>query len=166
MSAAAARDPLEARAWAAAASVVDPEIPSLTIEDLGVLRWVRRDGDGVEVAITPTYSGCPATNVMALDVETALARAGVAPARVVVVLAPAWTTDWLTERGRARLREAGIAPPVAGGGRRALFAADDVPCPRCGSHATERVSEYGSTACKALYRCTACAEPFDYFKCL
>ena len=164
---AARPDDLVARAWAAAATVCDPEIPTLTIEDLGVLRDVRLAGDGVEVTITPTYSGCPAMNVITLDVETALARAGIAPVQVRLSLSPAWTTDWLTDAGRARLLEAGIAPPVGSTGRRGLFAAPDaVACPQCGSADTEQVSEFGSTACKALYRCRTCAEPFDYFKCL
>jgi ring-1,2-phenylacetyl-CoA epoxidase subunit PaaD len=163
---AARPDDLLARAWAAAATVTDPEIPSLTIEELGVLREVRADGAGVEVEITPTYSGCPAMNVIALDIETALAKAGIGPARVRLVLSPAWTTDWLTTEGRRKLLDAGIAPPVPASGRRALFSAEEVACPRCGSQRTERVSEFGSTACKALYRCLACAEPFDYFKCL
>ena len=155
-----------ARARAAAATVCDPEIPGLGIDDLGVLRAIRAWGDGVELDITPTYSGCPAMNMIALDLETALAKAGIAPARVNLVLSPAWTTDWLTEAGRRVLSEQGIAPPVGKAGRRALFSADEVACPRCGSGRTERVSEFGSTACKALYRCRACAEPFDYFKCL
>lgn len=151
----------------AAASVVDPEIPVLSIADLGVLREVREAVDGtVEVFITPTYSGCPAMNMIQLEIETALAAAGVERARVVTVLSPAWTTDWMTEAGRAKLLAYGIAPPARGTGRRALFGETQVTCPHCGSSATERLAEFGSTACKALYRCTVCREPFDYFKCI
>lgn len=156
---------LRARAWDAVAAVCDPEIPVLTIADLGVLRAVSIGADGrVEVAITPTYSGCPAMHTIALEVETALARAGIADARVRSVLAPAWTTDWLSEDGRRKLRAYGIAPP-AGAGRAALFGEATVACPRCGSADTERLAEFGSTACKALWRCRGCREPFDYFKC-
>jgi len=153
------------RARAAAAAVCDPEIPVLTIEDLGVLRGVEEIDGRIEVAITPTYSGCPAMDVIALDVATALARAGLPDARVRLVLQPAWTTDWLSEAGRAKLLAYGIAPPARAVTRRALFGSDQVACPRCGSTATERVSEFGSTACKALWRCTACREPFDHLKC-
>ena len=160
---------LAERAWAAAAKVVDPEVPVLTIADLGVLRGVDDTDDGVEVRITPTYSGCPAMNVIALEVELALARAGI-PGRVRTVLSPAWTTDWMTDEGREKLRAYGIAPPGpalsgSGRGRRALFGADEVTCPRCGSLNTERLAEFGSTSCKALWRCRACREPFDHFKC-
>ena len=156
---------LRARAWAAAAAVTDPEIPVLTIEDLGVLRDVRVDGDGVEVVITPTYSGCPAMHVIAVEIALALDRAEIKPARVRQVLTPAWTTAWMTEEGRRKLLSYGIAPPVEGGSRGALFGAPDVVCPRCGSGETERLAEFGSTACKSLWRCRTCREPFDYFKC-
>lgn len=157
-----------AKAWEAAASVCDPEIPVLTIEDLGVLRDVQvtESGEAV-VTITPTYSGCPAMLVMEADILGALREAGFDNVRVETVLSPAWTTDWLSEAGREKLRTYGIAPPArASGSRLALFGRDSVDCPQCGSSDTERVSEFGSTACKALYRCKACAEPFDYFKCL
>ena len=155
------------QAWEAAAAVCDPEIPVLTIADLGVLREVRDAAGTIEVVITPTYSGCPAMTMIGLEIETALDRAGIAPCRVVTVLSPAWTTDWLTEEGRRKLLEYGVAPPVSGtgSGRRALFAVDAVPCPRCGSGRTSRLAEFGSTSCKALWRCDACREPFDYFKC-
>ena len=152
------------RARAAVSAVVDPEIPVLTIADLGVLRDVVEDGAGVEVRITPTYSGCPAMNAIAVEVELALARAGVS-GRVRQVLAPAWTTDWMTAEGRRKLREYGIAPPAPGGRRRALFGTDTVQCPRCFSADTEVIAEFGSTSCKALWRCRSCREPFDYFKC-
>ena len=155
---------LRDRAWAAAAEVTDPEVPVLTIADLGVLRDVAETGDGVEVVITPTYSGCAAMGVIAMEVELALSRAGI-PGRVRTVLSPAWTTDWMTEDGRRKLLDYGIAPPVTGSGRRALFGVDTVACPRCGSDHTEVVAEFGSTSCKALWRCLDCREPFDYFKC-
>jgi len=156
---------LRRRAWDAAASVVDPEIPVLTIADLGVLRDVVLAGDHVEVAITPTYSGCPAMSMIALEIEVALARAGFHRPKVRTVLSPAWTTDWMSEEGREKLRAYGIAPPQASSSRRALFGEQVVACPQCGSERTELLSEFGSTSCKALWRCKACREPFDYFKC-
>ncbi|WP_448042263.1 1,2-phenylacetyl-CoA epoxidase subunit PaaD [Bradyrhizobium liaoningense] len=156
---------LRQRAWNAAASVVDPEIPVLTIADLGVLREVALDGDDVEVAITPTYSGCPAMNMIALEIELALERAGFRRPKVRTVLSPAWTTDWMSEEGRRKLRAYGIAPPQASSSRRALFGEQAVECPQCGSDKTELLSEFGSTSCKALWRCKSCREPFDYFKC-
>ena len=156
---------LRQRAWNAAAGVVDPEIPVLTIADLGVLRDVVLDGDHVEVAITPTYSGCPAMNMIALEIEVALERAGFRGSKVRTVLSPAWTTDWMSEEGRRKLRAYGIAPPQASSSRRALFGEQSVACPQCGSDKTELLSEFGSTSCKALWRCKACREPFDYFKC-
>ncbi|MGX1321036.1 ring-1,2-phenylacetyl-CoA epoxidase subunit PaaD [Bradyrhizobium sp. USDA 377] len=158
-------DELRQRAWDAAASVVDPEIPVLSIADLGVLRDVVLDGDHVEVAITPTYSGCPAMNMIALEVEIALERAGFRQPKVRTVLSPAWTTDWMSEEGREKLRAYGIAPPQASSSRRALFGEQAVACPQCGSDKTELLSEFGSTSCKALWRCKTCREPFDYFKC-
>jgi ring-1,2-phenylacetyl-CoA epoxidase subunit PaaD len=159
---------LRRRALEAAGAVADPEIPVLSIADLGVLRDARVGEDGgVEVDITPTYSGCPAMNMIALQVEAALLEAGLPRPRVRLVLSPAWTTDWMTEAGRQRLREYGIAPPAPRAPRRTLFGQDDeVACPRCGSAETEKLSEFGSTACKSLWRCTACKEPFDHFKCL
>ena len=167
MAAASSADRLT-RARVAAAAVVDPEIPVLTIADLGVLRDVREAGDGrVEVVITPTYSGCPAMSVIALEIELALERAGLGRPKVTTVLSPAWTTDWLSEAGREKLRAYGIAPPVGkAGGRWVLFGLEEVACPCCGSRDTEQLAEFGSTACKALWRCRRCREPFDYFKCL
>jgi ring-1,2-phenylacetyl-CoA epoxidase subunit PaaD len=156
---------LRQRAWDAAASVVDPEIPVLTIADLGVLREVTVNDGCVEVAITPTYSGCPAMNMIGLEIELALQRAGFGNAKVRTVLSPAWTTDWMSEDGRRKLREYGIAPPLVAGSRRALFGVEQVACPQCGSKDTEVLSEFGSTSCKALWRCKSCREPFDYFKC-
>jgi ring-1,2-phenylacetyl-CoA epoxidase subunit PaaD len=147
---------LRQRAWDAAARVPDPEIPALTIADLGMLRDVTVGPEGVEVSITPTYSGCPAMTIIALDITAALADAGIPGARVRTVLSPAWTTDWLSEAARRKLAECGIAPPCRGAA---------VACPRCASAEVERLSEFGSTACKSLWRCRACREPFDVFKC-
>ena len=156
---------LRQAAWNAAAQVVDPEIPVLTIADLGVLRDVTVHDGRVEIAITPTYSGCPAMNMIALEIELALSREGIDGATVKTVLSPAWTTDWMTDEGRRKLRDYGVAPPQAGGSRRALFGVEVVACPQCGSDETQVLSEFGSTSCKALWRCNACREPFDYFKC-
>ncbi len=154
------------RAYRAAAAVLDPEVPCVTIADLGILRSVDIV-DGVAVAkVTPTYSGCPAVLAIELAVEAALRDSGF-EARVERVIAPAWTTDWITAQGREKLRAYGIAPPErASSSIRALFADEEVACPRCGSAHTSRLSEFGSTACKAQWRCNACHEPFDYFKCI
>jgi ring-1,2-phenylacetyl-CoA epoxidase subunit PaaD len=160
-----AAEALRRRAWEAVASVVDPEIPVLTIADLGVLRDVAVENGTVIVSITPTYLGCPAVNAITLDVELALAKAGIAPARVQTVLSPAWTTDWLSDEARRKLAEYGIVPPAGRASRGALFAVESIACPRCGAPDTERVSEFGATACKALWRCRACGEPFEQFKC-
>lgn len=162
-----------ARARAAMAQVHDPEIPALTIEELGILREVAvRDGQ-VTITLTPTYSGCPATAAITLEVEAALARAGLAGVRVRTVLSPPWTTDWITAQGRRKLLAAGIAPPADGQGtgrstgRAALLGLDpEIACPHCGGVDTEKLSEFGATACKALYRCLTCREPFEYFKCI
>jgi ring-1,2-phenylacetyl-CoA epoxidase subunit PaaD len=156
---------LRQRAWEVVARVVDPEIPVLTIADLGVLREVDIEDGYVEVAITPTYSGCPAMNMITLEIELALQREGFRNFKVRTVLSTAWTTDWMSEDGRRKLREYGIAPPRATSSRRALFGLEQVPCPQCGSADTEVLSEFGSTSCKALWRCKSCREPFDYFKC-
>jgi ring-1,2-phenylacetyl-CoA epoxidase subunit PaaD len=156
---------LRQRAWDVAAAVVDPEIPVLTIADLGVLRDVAVNDGCVEVRITPTYSGCPAMNMIALEIELALEREGFRHSKIRTVLSPAWTTDWMSEAGRRKLREYGIAPPLPSSSRRALFGIQQVACPQCGSQNTEVLSEFGSTSCKALWRCKSCREPFDYFKC-
>ena len=155
---------LRDRALAVLDEVTDPEIPVLTIADLGILRDVSVRYDAVHVTITPTYSGCPAMNVITLDIETALARAGI-KAQVHMSMSPAWTTDWLTDAGRRKLAAYGIAPPEHNASRRALFGEAHPACPLCGSTDTERISEFGSTACKSLHRCLACREPFDAFKC-
>jgi ring-1,2-phenylacetyl-CoA epoxidase subunit PaaD len=162
----AVADSIRERAYAAAAQVADPEVPVLTIADLGVLRGVDVVDGTVEVSITPTYSGCPAMSTIALDIEVALAREGIANARIKTVLAPAWTTDWMSEEGKRKLAAYGIAPPKGKAGRRALFGHETIACPHCGSENTEKIAEFGSTACKALWRCHGCGEPFDYFKCL
>lgn len=175
---AAAEDRL-ALAWAALEAVPDPEIPVVSIRDLGILRDVvlANDGQTIEAIITPTYSGCPAMSQIEEDVGRALDAAGLAPWRVRTVLAPAWTTDWITEEGRANLRAYGIAPPgqcasptTADGNVRPLRfvprpkQVPAIACPRCGSVHTQELSRFASTACKALYRCLDCREPFDYFK--
>ena len=150
----------------AAAAVLDPEVPVLTIADLGVLRDVTMADDGtVTVTVTPTYSGCPAMDVIRCDVESAVRRAGFDRVEVRTVLSPAWTTDWMTEQGRDALHEYGIAPP----GRRTssdgpVAVTLSVRCPQCGSADTRESSRFGSTACKSLWVCRACREPFDHFK--
>jgi ring-1,2-phenylacetyl-CoA epoxidase subunit PaaD len=154
------------RAEAAAASVVDPEIPVLTIEDLGVLRGVERREGRIVVKLTPTYSGCPAQRAIKIAVEQALVHAGVNNALVETVLSPPWTTDDMSDAGRRKLAQYGIAPPNRGAAKNRLFGTDEVACPRCGSRRTSRISEFGSTPCKAFWRCDTCLEPFDYFKCL
>ena len=156
---------LSAEAWRIAGAVVDPEIPVLTIADLGVLRDIRVENGRIEVIITPTYFGCPAMNMITLEIEIALAKAGLGAAHVTTVLSPAWTTAWISEEGRRKLKEYGVAPPQNGGGRRALFGVEHIACPRCESTDTVEIAEFGSTSCKALWRCKRCREPFDYFKC-
>lgn len=156
-------------AWRTAAAVVDPEIPVLTIEDLGVLRDVRVDGGTVDVVLTPTYSGCPAVDAMRDDVVLALTEAGWDRVSVTLALAPAWTTDWMTDAGKEKLRRYGIAAPnghapAQGAGPVRLQLS--VKCPHCGSLKTRELARFGSTSCKALYECTECLEPFDYFKVL
>jgi ring-1,2-phenylacetyl-CoA epoxidase subunit PaaD len=155
---------LRERALAVLESVADPEIPVLTIADLGILRGVSAHDGMVDVTITPTYSGCPAMTMITLEIEAALARAGI-KARVHTRLSPAWTTDWLTDAARRKLAAFGIAPPEHSASRRALFGELHPSCPHCGSTDTEQISEFGSTPCKALHRCRTCREPFDAFKC-
>jgi ring-1,2-phenylacetyl-CoA epoxidase subunit PaaD len=146
--------------------VADPELPPVSITDLGIVRDVSVDGDTVIVALTPTYAGCPATEVIAADVERALHDRGIERVRIERRLAPAWSTDWITPRGRERLAAEGIAPPVgsAPGLADGPIVTPIVRCPRCASSATSEISRFGSTPCKALYRCDACREPFDYIK--
>ena len=158
------------RAWDVLHGVLDPEVPAISVTDLGIVRDVVEHGDGLEVVVTPTYSGCPATEVIDAAILEALAAAGLGPARVTQRRAPAWTTDWITPEGREKLRAYGIAPPgscapsTSGNVAPIRLMARNVDCPRCGSAQTERLSAFGSTACKSLYRCIACREPFEHFK--
>lgn len=152
----------EALIWRWLDAVPDPEIPVISVVDLGIVRHVQwhqdEGGDTLEVTITPTYSGCPATSIIALDVETALAKRGIKNIRITQSISPPWTTDWLSKKGKAKLEEYGIAPPNPAGG--------PDRCPLCKSADVERISQFGSTPCKAQWRCRSCLEPFDYFKCL
>jgi ring-1,2-phenylacetyl-CoA epoxidase subunit PaaD len=161
-------DAPEARAWAVLRQVLDPEVPVLSVVDLGIVREVVAGDDGtLQVVLTPTYSGCPATEAIERNVRDALAEAGFADVRVTTRLHPAWTTDWIDAAAREKLRAYGIAPPhlrAADGAVPIRVMARDVACPRCGSARTERLSAFGATACKALYRCLACREPFEHFK--
>lgn len=164
----------EAQIWQLLEQVSDPEIPVLSVVDLGIVREVlflppnnpSVDANAVEIVITPTYSGCPAMNAIEIDIKSALQDAGIV-AKVRTVLSPAWTTDWLSENGRQKLKKYGIAPPEKeSNDKNALFLNPQKPaCPQCDSHNTQQISAFGSTACKALYRCLDCLEPFDYFKC-
>lgn len=160
------QDSEAARVWDVAATVTDPEIPVLSIADLGILRETRIERDGTAiVVITPTYSGCPAMDTIAADVQQALAEDGHERMRLETVLDPAWTTDWMTEEGRAKLDAYGIAPPTGrstAGGKVGLTLS--VRCPRCGSPSTRELTRFGSTSCKALWVCGSCHEPFDHFK--
>ena len=144
--------------WKWLENVPDPEIPVISVVDLGVVRDVKTDNETVEITITPTYSGCPAMRVIELDIVTELAKHGVENPRLKTSINPPWTTEWLSGKGRARLEEYGIAPPRAAGGPER--------CPLCKSTDVERVSQFGSTPCKAQWRCKTCLEPFDYFKCI
>ncbi|WP_246180075.1 1,2-phenylacetyl-CoA epoxidase subunit PaaD [Kocuria coralli] len=157
-------DPAAARIWDVAATVNDPEIPVLSVADLGILRGASAAGDGAVVVITPTYSGCPAMETITRDLRAALAEDGYSPVEVRTVLQPAWTTDWMTEEGRRKLDEYGIAPPTgrAAAGPVALSLA--VKCPHCDSLSTRELTRFGSTSCKALWVCNDCLEPFDHFK--
>ncbi|MFC7704347.1 1,2-phenylacetyl-CoA epoxidase subunit PaaD [Plastorhodobacter daqingensis] len=165
-----------AQIWDWLSAVPDPEIPVISLTDLGIIRQVGWQDDTLVVTVTPTYSGCPATTVINLDIETALRARGIEKLRLERQLSPPWTTDWISAEGREKLRAYGIAPPIDGTaadgvvmGRAARLAGGAnlvVACPHCGSSATEKISQFGSTPCKASYRCTDCLEPFDYFKCI
>ncbi len=144
--------------WAWLDEVPDPEIPVISVVDLGIVRGVEWEGDTLTIAVTPTYSGCPATSMIAMDIETALHAQGIARVAIKTQITPPWTSDWLSPKGRAKLESYDIAPPRAAGGPER--------CPRCQSTAVERISQFGSTPCKAQWRCTDCLEPFDYFKCI
>lgn len=170
MNAAAAAAPdRRAQAWAVLAAVPDPEVPVISLCELGIVREVLDHGTAMEVVLTPTYSGCPATEVIERSVVQAIDAAGLGPARVTMQRAPAWTTDWISEDGKRKLRDYGIAPPgpVADAAVPMRFVgrrSEAVPCPHCGSAHTERLSAFGATACKALWRCLDCREPFEHFK--
>jgi len=159
-----------AKIWRVLDEVMDPEVPVISVVDLGIVRDVcAPDGpDGaLEVIITPTYSGCPATLQIENDIASALDAAGFSGIALKTRLAPAWTSDWMSEKGRQALKDFGIAPPVGKVSKRALFGLETpVPCPHCDSDDTSLISEFGSTACKALWKCNSCSEPFDYFKCI
>lgn len=147
-----------AQIWAWLDAVPDPEIPVISVVDLGIVRGVEWVGEVLQVSVTPTYSGCPATGVIALDIETALRGHGLDKVTIKTQLSPPWTSDWLSPKGRAKLEAYGIAPPRPAGGPQR--------CPRCHSTELEKISQFGSTPCKAQWRCTDCLEPFDYFKCI
>ena len=158
--------------WSILEEVCDPEVPVLSVIDLGIIRDVTliktNDEEGIEVVVTPTYSGCPAMDVIRMNIRMVLLEHGYKNVQITTVLSPAWTTDWMTEAGKNKLKAYGIAPPnpkqqVC---NTRLFAEDEaVPCPLCNSYNTRRISEFGSTACKSLFQCNDCQEPFDYFKC-
>jgi len=160
---AAEQDAQTARLLMLLSSVCDPEIPVLSLEDLGVLRAVSVDGGAVTVTITPTYTGCPAVTAMCADIKARLTEAGYMDIRVKQRLSPAWTSDWMSDHGKEKLRAYGIAPPLSS--TRGKPGAG-IQCPQCASRKVKRISEFGSTACKALYQCQQCLEPFDYFKCI
>lgn len=158
---------IDEKAIAALWEVTDPEIPVLSIMDMGIVRQITQKYNKVFVDITPTYSGCPAMDTIAVDIAVALKKAGF-DSEVRLVLSPAWTTDWITDRGRKRLEDYGIAPPLDEQLDKRILLGENrlVPCPRCGSQETKMISRFGSTACKSLFKCDDCLETFDYFKCL
>jgi ring-1,2-phenylacetyl-CoA epoxidase subunit PaaD len=147
--------------WQTLETVTDPEVPVLTILDLGIVRDVKINNETVEVIITPTYTGCPAMDMITMDIKMKLLEHGYKNIKVTSVLSPAWTTDWMSEEGKRKLKEYGIAAP----NKKFAIAKDGIECPQCNSTNTKLISEFGSTACKALYQCNDCKEPFDYFKC-
>lgn len=153
--------------WQWLESVPDPEIPVLSVVDLGIVRGVTVAADTVEVEVAPTYSGCPATEVIEKSIVDALLEKGIGDVVLKRVLSPPWTSDWITEEGRKKLRDYGIAPPEPGSGKTAMLSGmKSIACPRCNETTTTLISEFGSTPCKATYRCDACLEPFEYFKCI
>lgn len=160
--------PAEREVWRILAAVPDPEIPVLNVVELGIIRHVRVADDGkVTVGVSPTYTGCPATEVIARSIETRLEAEGYDHPKVEPVLSPAWSSDWLTDSARAKLKDYGIAPPAHSvSNPKHLLREPKVACPRCSSTQTGKVSEFASTPCKALYRCSSCLEPFEYFKCI
>lgn len=148
--------------------VTDPEIPVLNVVEMGIVRGVAFEDQQLIVTITPTYSGCPAMQTIEEDIREVLIEKGISNFQIKTVLSPAWTTDWMTDEAREKLKEIGIAPPQKGSADKGLLMGRlrDVKCPHCGSHETSMISQFGSTACKSLYRCEFCREPFDYFKCI
>jgi ring-1,2-phenylacetyl-CoA epoxidase subunit PaaD len=148
--------------------VTDPEIPVLNVVEMGIVRGVAFEDQQLIVTITPTYSGCPAMQTIEEDIREVLIEKGISNFQIKTVLSPAWTTDWMTDEAREKLKEIGIAPPQKGSADKGLLMGRlrDVKCPHCGSHETSMISQFGSTACKSLYRCESCREPFDYFKCI
>ena len=152
--------------WDWLADVPDPEIPVVSVVDLGIVRNINFGDDTIEVEVAPTYSGCPATEVIESSILEKLVDEGLKGVSIKRVLSPPWTTDWITESGRDKLRDYGIAPPVGSASKRELLGKGAVNCPRCGTSQTTVVSEFGSTACKASYKCDECLEPFEYFKCI
>ena len=153
-----------AEIWQILETVMDPEVPVLSVVDLGVIRAVDVEGKQIKVTITPTYTGCPAMDMIAMQIRMALIAAGYEPT-IKTILSPAWTTDWMTEKGKQQLQAYGIAPPVGKSMDAAYLEDLVVPCPQCQSTHAVLVSQFGSTACKALFKCEECKEPFDYFKC-
>jgi ring-1,2-phenylacetyl-CoA epoxidase subunit PaaD len=153
--------------WELLEEVKDPEVPVLSVVDLGIIRDVKTEGDEITIVITPTYSGCPAMDVIAMDIRLKLVEKGYRKVKVVQQLSPAWTTDWMTENGKEKLKGFGIAPPNPKQQycTSEMFREESVQCPRCNSYHTQLISEFGSTACKSMYRCLDCHEAFDYFKC-
>ena len=145
--------------------IPDPEIPVVSIEEMGMLRDVVISEAGYEVILTPTYSGCPAMGIIEQDIKMMLDKNGVSPANVKLVNSPAWTTDWMTDKAKAKLEAYGIAPPLHSSCHQDVFAHNIIPCPHCQSDDTLMISRFGSTACKSLYQCNSCKEPFEYFKC-
>lgn len=155
--------------WQHLSEVTDPEIPVLNVVEMGIVREVRKNSSGTwEIVITPTYSGCPAMKTIEEDIGEILKEKNIFPFQVITEISPPWTTDWLTDEAREKLREYGIAPPQKGSADKGLIMGKirNVACPRCGSEKTAMISQFGSTACKSLYRCEECLEPFDYFKCI
>ena len=158
----------EKKIWSILETVTDPEIPVLTIIDLGIVRDIKINDGEIQVIITPTYTGCPAMDMIAASIRMELATQGFKKIKITHSISPAWTTDWMSEEGKRKLKEYGIAPPNPRQqvcNDKLFAAAEAVQCPHCDSHHTHRISEFGSTACKALYQCDDCKEPFDYFKC-
>ncbi|MEO8719621.1 MAG: 1,2-phenylacetyl-CoA epoxidase subunit PaaD [Ginsengibacter sp.] len=155
----------EKRIWEILSSVNDPEIPVLSVIDLGIVRGIKIEDEGIEILITPTYSGCPAMDVIGMNIRKALKENGFQKITITHQISPAWTTDWLSEEAKEKLQSYGIAPPVSKTFDKDYLQKLPVPCPLCHSMNTNLISQFGSTSCKAIYQCNDCREPFDYFKC-